>query len=73
MQSGNGQFMINFPCVCGHKENDHRYLYQDIYSYDGISARQIMGTACTKNCTCKSFVPDNLRYLEKCFISKQNN
>ena len=51
-------------CKCGHEEQKHKYLFQDLYSYDGICMRQIMGRRCIKQCDCFEYKVDNLKYLE---------
>lgn len=67
-----------FPCKCGHMQNDHIVVYQDMYNWNSQMVKIVMGSYC-KECIshiplCEGrYQPDNLRYLEDKYEKQQRS
>lgn len=55
--------MNNFPCICGHRYDDHERFSWNGACWVGIT---------DEYCPCKEYKLDNLKYLESKYNEKEN-
>jgi len=59
---------LNNICRCGHIEKGHSWS-NAVRSHLDVCVHNYAGD---KNCTCRKYKPDNLKYLEKLYDSRHS-
>jgi hypothetical protein len=65
---------LNFPCVCGHKYDEHEWMAWNEVCWADMS---VPWRGKLRSCPCTKYTPDNLAYIkqlhEKKALDKTNN